>query len=74
MASATIQLQDISRSFRRNPLAVAGVVMATVLVLCAVFAPWIAPRDPAYIDLPTRLSPPSTQHWFGTDELGRDIL
>jgi peptide/nickel transport system permease protein len=74
MASAALPLQDISRSFRRNPLAVAGVVMATVLVLFAVFAPWIAPQDPAYIDLPARLSPPSTQHWFGTDELGRDIL
>ena len=38
------------------------------------FAPWIAPQDPAYIDLPNRLSPPSAAHWCGTDELGRDIL
>jgi len=43
-------------------------------VVCAVFAPWIAPQDPAYIDLPARLSPPSSAHWFGTDELGRDEL
>ena len=57
-----------------NHLATAGVVMVTVLVMLAVFAPWIAPHDPSAIDLPARLSPPSATHWFGTDELGRDIL
>ena len=36
--------------------------------------PWIAPQDPAHIDLSIRLSPPSAVHWCGTDELGRDIL
>jgi peptide/nickel transport system permease protein len=65
-------------TFRRaagyNPLATAGVVMVALFVLCALFAPWIAPRDPAQIDLPTRLMAPSASHWFGTDELGRDIL
>jgi len=40
----------------------------------ALFAPWIAPQDPAAISLPTRLDVPSSAHWFGTDELGRDIL
>src|SRR6202165_3626916 len=40
----------------------------------ALFAPWIAPQDPASIDLPARLALPSHAHWFGTDELGRDIL
>ena len=45
-----------------------------VFVIFALFAPWIAPQDPAFIDLPSRLSPPSSAHWFGTDELGRDIL
>ena len=48
--------------------------MVAVFVLFAVFAPWIAPKDPASIDLPLRLQGPSTAHWFGTDELGRDIL
>ena len=38
------------------------------------FAPWITPQDPSAIDLPSRLSAPSRAHWFGTDELGRDIL
>ncbi len=59
---------------RGNPLAVSGVVLVCIFALCALFAPWIAPRDPAFIDLPARLSGPSVAHWFGTDELGRDIL
>ena len=42
--------------------------------VCAIFAPWVAPSDPAHIDLPNRLEPPSRTHWCGTDELGRDIL
>jgi peptide/nickel transport system permease protein len=49
-------------------------VLVVVFVLFAVFAPWIAPQDPASIDLPIRLTTPSHLHWFGTDELGRDIL
>jgi len=43
-------------------------------MIFAFFAPWIAPHDPASIDLPSRLSPPSAAHWGGTDELGRDIV
>jgi peptide/nickel transport system permease protein len=45
-----------------------------VFVLFALFAPWIAPQDPAAINLPSRLEPPSHAHWFGADELGRDIF
>jgi peptide/nickel transport system permease protein len=59
---------------RRNPLAVAGVVLIVLFVILALFGPWIAPQDPAFIDLPHRLQGPSAGHWFGTDELGRDIL
>ncbi|HKF20220.1 MAG TPA: ABC transporter permease [Candidatus Angelobacter sp.] len=59
---------------RRNRLATAGVVLVTVFVIFALFAPWIAPQSPSAIDLPSRLQPPSAAHWFGTDELGRDIL
>jgi peptide/nickel transport system permease protein len=53
---------------------VSGVVLIVVFTLFAVFAPWIAPRDPAWIDLAARLAGPSRAHWFGTDELGRDLL
>ena len=71
MATAAISLPRLAR---RNPLATIGVVLVAIFVFCALFAPWIAPQDPAAIDLPARLSPPSAAHWFGTDEVGRDIL
>ena len=57
-----------------NLLAAAGVVLVMVFVILALFAPWIAPQDPAAINLPVRLDSISQAHWFGTDELGRDIL
>src|SRR5437016_3862838 len=59
---------------RRNRLAAIGMVLVAVFVLFALFGPWIAPQDPATVDLPSRLQPLSTAHWFGTDELGRDIF
>jgi len=71
MSTAAISLPRLAR---HNPLAAVGVVLVVVFVLCALFAPWIAPQDPAHIDLPNRLQPPSAQHLCGTDELGRDIL
>jgi peptide/nickel transport system permease protein len=59
---------------KRNPLAIAGLVLTAVFVLCALLAPLLTPRDPAAINLPARLASPSAAHWFGTDELGRDLL
>ena len=64
----------IAGNARHNPLAAIGVVLVLLFVIFALFAPWIAPQDPAAIELPTRLSSPSSAHWLGTDELGRDIL
>src|SRR5271157_1473435 len=71
MSTLAISLPRIAR---HNPLAAVGVVLMAVFVLCALFAPWVAPQDPAHIDLPNRLEPPSVRHLCGTDELGRDIL
>jgi peptide/nickel transport system permease protein len=71
VAASTISLPRIAR---HNPLAAIGVVLVTIFLIFALFAPWIAPQDPAHIDLPNRLEPPSVHHWCGTDELGRDIL
>ena len=73
MASA-VQLASLRRVASYNLLATTGVLLVTVFLICALFAPWIAPQDPAHIDLPARLMGPSASHWFGTDELGRDIL
>ncbi len=59
---------------RRNYLAAYGALFVLLLVACAAGAPWLAPYDPAAIDLPSRLAPPSPHHLLGSDELGRDIL
>jgi peptide/nickel transport system permease protein len=65
---------SLPRLARHNPLATIGVVLVAMFLLAALFAPWLAPQDPARIDLPNRLTTPSAQHLAGTDELGRDIL
>lgn len=68
------QKWSIAEAVKRQPLAAVGVVLLIVFTICAVFAPWLAPQDPAQLDLTGRLMGPSWAHWFGTDELGRDIL
>ena len=75
VAEATVShATSEARGGRRNWLAITGVALVAVFVVFALFAPWIAPQDPAHIELTTRLAPPSAAHWCGTDELGRDIL
>ena len=66
--------KTITHIFRRQPLAVTGMVLLGGFVLAGVMAPWIAPANPSAIDLVHRLASPSWAHWCGTDELGRDIL
>ncbi|MDE3103539.1 MAG: ABC transporter permease [Acidobacteriota bacterium] len=58
----------------RQPLALLGTGLLLLFVLCAAFAPWLAPHSPVQLDLTARLASPNAAHWFGTDELGRDIL
>jgi len=65
---------SLPRLARRNPLASIGIVFVILFTLCAIFAPWIAPHDPAHIDLAARLASPSRTQICGSDELGRDIL
>jgi len=60
--------------FKSNPLAVAGAVIIVLLGLAAVFAPVLAPQDALQQNLLDRLKPPTSAHWFGTDELGRDVF
>jgi peptide/nickel transport system permease protein len=52
----------------------AGILLVSVVVLAAVLGPWLVPFDPSSQDLALRLERPSGLHWFGLDELGRDIL
>jgi len=63
--------------FSRNPTAVIGSVIVTVVVLTAVLAPWIAPHPDhvgSIVNFRARHLPPSAQYWFGTDNVGRDIF
>ncbi|QIM17959.1 ATP-binding cassette domain-containing protein [Leucobacter coleopterorum] len=65
------------RAWRRalhSPTLLAGSLLFAVIVLLAFFAPVIAPYSPTSQDLSGGLLPPSPEHWFGTDQLGRDVL
>jgi peptide/nickel transport system permease protein len=59
---------------KRNRLALAGGAVVVALFVISLLAPLISPYDPSAINAWRVLSPPSLQHWFGTDELGRDVL
>ena len=60
-------------AFRRNPLAMAGLIVVVLLLALSRLAPVLATHDPNIQDLANRLQPWSAQHWLGTDELGRDV-
>jgi peptide/nickel transport system permease protein len=62
------------RAFAQNKTAVLGLVLATFLVVIALLAPVFAPYDPLVQDVHNMLSPPSKKHFFGTDDLGRDVF
>ncbi|MFI2644607.1 ABC transporter permease [Streptomyces sp. NPDC018610] len=68
------QWTDIRHRFFANKLAVVGLVIITVLILVAIFAPLLAPHDPLKQDLTQTLQSPGGAHWLGTDALGRDQL
>jgi ABC-type dipeptide/oligopeptide/nickel transport system permease subunit len=63
----------LRRLARDRVAALAGLVL-TVIVLAALLAPWIAPYDPYFTDLTKVMRPPDAEHWFGTDNTGRDIF
>lgn len=65
---------DTARQLLRNRLTATGVIVIALLVVVALLAPWLAPHDPLRQDLAQSLRPPGPQHWFGTDEFGRDLF
>lgn len=58
----------------RHPVLVAGAALLLAMLALALFAPWIASHDPTEMNVLQRLKPPSAEHLFGTDALGRDIF
>lgn len=60
--------------FRKNPLTLIGGSVLVMFIFLAIFAPLITPYNPEVINMKERLQPPSASHWFGTDEVGRDLL
>jgi peptide/nickel transport system permease protein len=62
------------RRFRRSPGAIAGAIVVGLILLAAICAPLVAPQDPLAQMLGNQSQPPSLQHWFGTDKLGRDVF
>ena len=61
-------------ALRRNPLAMAGLAIVVGLLLVAAVGPSLVGGSPYFQILTDRLEPPSSEHWFGTDNLGRDIF
>ena len=62
------------RMLRRRPVALASALVLLVVMLAAVFASWVAPYDPLATSWSLVRKAPSAAHWFGTDEVGRDVL
>ncbi|SAL34856.1 ABC transporter permease [Caballeronia humi] len=60
--------------FMKNRAAVAGALIVVFVVVIALLAPWLAPYDPIQASFMTVRKAPDAAHWFGTDELGRDVL
>ncbi|MDX5629748.1 MULTISPECIES: ABC transporter permease subunit [unclassified Brenneria] len=66
--------RDFIQVFIHNPMALISGGFILLLVLVAVFAPWLAPWDPMEPDWMALSAPPSAAHWMGTDDLGRDVM
>lgn len=62
------------KKLARNKAAIAGAIVVLIFVILAIFAPLLAPHDPTHIDMSKKLQTPTSEHWLGTDDKGRDIL
>ena len=68
------QFVEVFKRLRQRPSAMVGLTLLTILILIALLSPWIIPYNYAKIDVLNANQPPSSAHWFGTDQIGRDIL
>jgi peptide/nickel transport system permease protein len=68
------RLTALGRVLLENPVKLAALLLLAVLLCCAVLGPWMVPYDPIATNTRMALQPPSATHWFGTDQLGRDVF
>lgn len=66
--------REIWRRLQKNKMAMGGLIVLAIICLLAIFAPWIIPYDYAQQNYGEKLQFPSSAHWFGTDNFGRDIF
>ena len=67
-------MSRIGSSFARNRTSMFGLVFLVTFAAAAAFAPWVVPQDPIFLNFDDLLESPSTSHFFGTDESGRDLF
>ena len=67
-------LLTVLRKVCATPTGASGFAIVVLVLLCALFAPWVATHNPDTLDVMNRFAMPSRAHWFGTDHLGRDLF
>ncbi|GKV65891.1 MULTISPECIES: ABC transporter permease [Sporosarcina] len=67
-------MKDTWKRFKQNRFAFVGFLFIALILVVALFAKWIVPYDPYFMDSSSPLTSPNGQHWFGTDQFGRDIF
>lgn len=74
VAQSAYREPNLLMKLASRPTAMAGLLIILAMIVLALLAPVLSPYDPAQLSVRSRLQPPSWQHWFGTDDLGRDVL
>jgi peptide/nickel transport system permease protein len=74
LAPADTRARRVLRALARQPATLVAAAVVLAFVLMALLAPWIAPHDPLASNFLAVRRPPSATHWFGTDEVGRDVF
>src|SRR5215468_6555720 len=74
MRRISVLVSHARRMVARNGVSLAAVAIVTFLAFLAVVGPLLTPYDPYVTDLADVFSPPGKLHWFGTDQVGRDVL
>jgi peptide/nickel transport system permease protein len=70
----TSPVREIWKRLKKNKMAMGSLLVLSIIILAAIFAPWIIPYDYAQQNYEAKLQFPSSNHWFGTDNFGRDIF